>query len=510
MELALVFYDFIGPDGTVNSYYYTSPETIREGHNGHISLQFKLFLNTNGRSTPVLHEFIVDYNILPDAPTQLNPGDKTMINDSTPLFEWIFNDLDGSQSGFQVILDDDINFDSINYDSNKVSFETESWTPDAPIKDGLWYWKVRVMDDSFDWGPYSNYFILNIDSTPPRPFVPELDFSIWTSSYLNQISFSTMDDKSGVDHYEVRIDNGSFIQTTSPYTIGTQEEGVHNITIRAYDKAGNYRDVAIDVYIDTTSPEILHIPTTEAYKGNDIEIEATVTDYGAGVNNVILHYKQKIVVDYKYIVMKGSEDYYTATIPGADIKSDLEYYIEASDKSYPSNVKYFGRNGESSIIPSWQNDIDMNIKEGETPGIISGLSTPIGSFVIVLIVAVVVVLLILYRRKPRVTEEVKEEPPPEPPETPEPAEPPPEVPHPPVKMKRPQYQKDTFHAPKKKKEKYLEQPPEPTPDMTEFLEKKTSMIKFTCSYCGKKSIVQVSKDYNSVLCPHCVKETEIG
>jgi hypothetical protein len=57
-----------------------------------------------------------------------------------------------------------------------------------------------------------------------------------------------------VDHYEVKVDNGSFSTQTGPYQLPPQSDSTHQVTVRAYDKAGNYRDGNVNVYIDATNP----------------------------------------------------------------------------------------------------------------------------------------------------------------------------------------------------------------------------------------------------------------
>ena len=49
--------DFLGPDGTADTYYETSSESINSVHNTHIFMQFKIYMNTTDTSeTPVVSE----------------------------------------------------------------------------------------------------------------------------------------------------------------------------------------------------------------------------------------------------------------------------------------------------------------------------------------------------------------------------------------------------------------------------------------------------------------------
>jgi hypothetical protein len=265
---------FIGPGGNPSTYYTTSGEDIGSSHGADQWLQFKAYLiTTNDGMTPILEDVTISYNKLPQAPELTNPQDNSITDDNTPTFSWNFNDLDGIQGGYQVILDDDAAFGSVNYDTGQISSAISSHTINTDFPDGIWYWKVRTRDDDGDWGAYSDYRVITIDSIPPLSFKPTASPSGWTQNRQPVITFSTTDSASGVDRYEVKIDTGSFTIQTSPYTLPQQSDGIHNITVRAFDLAGNYIDGYVDVYIDSTKPTI----TIYSPVGSNVQIESTIT-----------------------------------------------------------------------------------------------------------------------------------------------------------------------------------------------------------------------------------------
>jgi hypothetical protein len=98
-----------------------------------------------------------------------------------------------------------------------------------------------------------------IDTTAPNGFIPTVNPSSWTSNTQPVISFSTTDGTSAIDRYEVSIDGGVFSTQTSSYTLPSLTEGIHNITVRAFDLAGNYIEGYVDVYIDSTLPNSIVI-----------------------------------------------------------------------------------------------------------------------------------------------------------------------------------------------------------------------------------------------------------
>lgn len=78
---------------------------------------------------------------------------------------------------------------------------------------------------------------VNVDLTAPASFSIGKSIAETNATF----TFSTTDAKSGVDHYEVAIDNGSFTTQTSPYTTPTLGNGDYTFKVKAIDKVGNER-----------------------------------------------------------------------------------------------------------------------------------------------------------------------------------------------------------------------------------------------------------------------------
>ncbi len=72
------------------------------------------------------------------------------------------------------------------------------------------------------------------------------------------ISWSGSDSTSGIDHYEVRIDNGSWINagTATQYTFTSVSDGTHTVDVKAVDVAGNNVTVTVSFTVDTTAPTL--------------------------------------------------------------------------------------------------------------------------------------------------------------------------------------------------------------------------------------------------------------
>lgn len=86
-----------------------------------------------------------------------------------------------------------------------------------------------------EWQP-----LIAQDTNPPEPFELIVDKSnfVFKGDYF--VSFFTTDKESGVDHYEIKEGNGSFINGNSPYRL-TDQSLRSIIEVKAVDKAGNER-----------------------------------------------------------------------------------------------------------------------------------------------------------------------------------------------------------------------------------------------------------------------------
>jgi N-acetylneuraminic acid mutarotase len=106
-----------------------------------------------------------------------------------------------------------------------------------------------------------------IDRTPPEPFTPSASLC-WTRSDP-VIEFETKDKASGMDHFEVKVDLDQFLRQKSPLALTGPmgmdlEDGAHDVLVRAYDVAGNFREASLTVYVDKTPPEQFQLAISPA------------------------------------------------------------------------------------------------------------------------------------------------------------------------------------------------------------------------------------------------------
>ncbi len=109
------------------------------------------------------------------------------------------------------------------------------------LENGIWYFSVRLRNDA-GWGAISR-FRFQIDTEPPNVFnitqVQSSNFFSARASFL----FNAEDKTSGVEHYEIQIDDGDTIlwrdDGTHQYETPLVGTGAHTITAKAIDRAGN-------------------------------------------------------------------------------------------------------------------------------------------------------------------------------------------------------------------------------------------------------------------------------
>ncbi|MEW5761411.1 MAG: kelch repeat-containing protein, partial [Candidatus Thermoplasmatota archaeon] len=299
--------NFFGPNGTTNSYYTSSGTIIWSGHKGDRWLQYKAYFSTtNLDKTPILNDVTVKYNIIPLEPTPISPANAQWLNNSKPTFSWKFNDADGTQEEYNVQIDNDLNFGSIDYTSNNISSSESSWTPMNPISDGIWYWRVRTKDNDGDWSDYNkDIWCLKIDTTPPKTnhtiVSGILGNNDWYKSDV-KLELSSMDEGSGVYEIKYKINFGDWQKYTTQFTVSGDRKNI--VSYYAIDNVGNMEEKNISIKIDTTAPISNHnisgiLGDNDWYK-SDVQLTLSSVDETSGVEEI------------KYKLNDGNWEIYTS------------------------------------------------------------------------------------------------------------------------------------------------------------------------------------------------------
>jgi len=161
----------------------------------------------------------------------------------TALLQW--NPIIPDMTGFSYSL----SRDPVDIPDDISEGKEESVTY-RNLADGTHYFHIKSLQGR-SWGG-TTHFALNVDTMPPAEFPLEVLPGKRTNSTKPVLQFITTDVHSGLDRYEVKIvplslsapsDQPLFIEATSPFVIPPLTLGNYDAIVRAYDVAGNYRDV---------------------------------------------------------------------------------------------------------------------------------------------------------------------------------------------------------------------------------------------------------------------------
>ncbi len=93
-----------------------------------------------------------------------------------------------------------------------------------------------------------------VDTAPPTVSMssPSEDAIVTSSSV--EVAWAATDEISGIDHFEVSLDDGTPVVlsgTASGHTLSDVSDGSHTVTVTAFDRAGNSFTVSVDFTVDT-------------------------------------------------------------------------------------------------------------------------------------------------------------------------------------------------------------------------------------------------------------------
>ncbi|SEQ59156.1 RHS repeat-associated core domain-containing protein [Treponema bryantii] len=121
-------------------------------------------------------------------------------------------------------------------------------------EDGIHQIEVKAYDKAGN--SVSSIVEYYIDATKPESFEVSFNVNGWTNNVTPEAVFETVDNCSGLDHYEISTNNGQWETITSPYVYPILVDGIHTSKFRAYDKAGNYTEtINYELKIDTIPPK---------------------------------------------------------------------------------------------------------------------------------------------------------------------------------------------------------------------------------------------------------------
>jgi len=218
--------------------------------------------------TPPVEEYIPPKNT-PAAPvvsSPTHPDSEKWYSNNDPKFTWeVPEDITGVRL---LVGHNPVVVPTVFYSEPIAEKQLED------LADGVWYFHVQLRNKS-GWGRVS-HFKFQIDTQPPKPFKIEVKEGKETTNSQPTLIFETSDEMSGIDYYEVKIDQEPSIKIKEKeYKIPIQTFGTHTIIVKAVDKADNNTLAMAEINIlSIVTPVITDYPQT-LLPGNTLSIRGT-------------------------------------------------------------------------------------------------------------------------------------------------------------------------------------------------------------------------------------------
>jgi hypothetical protein len=266
---------------------------------------------------------------LPIITSATNPSQNEWYRDPRASFSW---SVPSGVTSIQTVLSKSPTAVPSASSDSSVSQKTFS-----QIADGVQYFRIRFIN-SEGTGPSAQYKI-QIDSTAPDSFDPK----ITQNGVRHALTLSARDIVSGIDQYVVTNQDGS-ITIIKPselvddsYTLPVTQKGRQNISVVAFDKAGNATNPITLSYEASEIPiPILSVEPDEIFKGERVVVSgvtaypnADVVVYVSDGKNVVNQYPLTTLPDGSFsfksdeLSTVGRYSVWTELVFSNGVKSDI-------------------------------------------------------------------------------------------------------------------------------------------------------------------------------------------
>lgn len=184
-----------------------------------------------------------------------HPDQNSWYNNKNQIFSFLFSD---KTKAIRLLYSNNSNSQPLVEYNPAINFKKIE-----EAEDGIWYMNAQI-DTDVGWEPVTSYK-LNIDSTPPDKFLISVDGDKNNMDGNPRIYFKAEDSLSGIHHYEVKIDNKEAIilpvdfSADNYYQLPEQSIGKKQITVTAFDNAGNQTSSSESIIVTKNAQKIPEI-----------------------------------------------------------------------------------------------------------------------------------------------------------------------------------------------------------------------------------------------------------
>ncbi|PLX27088.1 hypothetical protein C0583_05075 [Candidatus Parcubacteria bacterium] len=207
---------------------------------------------------------------IPEIDSDTHPDENTWYSNNRPEFNWkVLADLTGVAFKITDNPKDDPGV------VNEGIIETETFTEQ---KDGEQYFHIKYQNQ-YGWGQVSHRKVM-IDATPPEDFKLAIDDKGDSTNPTPNLVFSTTDETSGIEKYNIIIGTESFDVTPDNVSTGSYKSpvlapGEYSATVVAVDKAGNTASSSVMFVIDPLKAPIITSVPDVISKKDDLVVQGT-------------------------------------------------------------------------------------------------------------------------------------------------------------------------------------------------------------------------------------------
>ncbi len=202
-----------------------------------------------------------------------HPDENSWYSNNDPEFNW---ELPSDVTGVSLLLND-----KPTSNPGQTSDGLLQSKKYEDVQDGTWYFHIKFQNQ-YGWGSITHRKVL-IDTENPASFEVTVDNEGDPTNPSPSLYFQSTDEPSGIDYYEIRLNDKAVASTTSAGTKGNayrmppQPAEKYALEVRAIDKAGNFSWAKTDLEIASISiPKITKIPE-RIEVGEILEIEGEAT-----------------------------------------------------------------------------------------------------------------------------------------------------------------------------------------------------------------------------------------
>ncbi len=229
----------------------------------------------------------------------ISPGDGDVFSTGNVTVEWTGSDMGSGITHYEIRLNEG-EWDNVGTDTEYI-FEG--------LTDGEHTVDVRAFDHANNRAVDNVTFI--VDLTDPLIDIVSPNHGEVISSVNITVEWVGSDDGSGIDYYEIRINEGEWINIglNTSHQFTDLEEGDHTVDVRVTDNAGNNATDSVTFTVDITPPTVTITSPDEGqiFNVSDITVQWVGSDHETGIS----HYEIRL----------NDEDW-------MNVGNDTEYILE--------------------------------------------------------------------------------------------------------------------------------------------------------------------------------------